>query len=129
MKKENDHILAGVPVPPEDRGELTPSLRNRKNGKSLCTMLKLARKALANANGIPYEIETCPNEGPCPGTCEKCDAEIKYFEAELAKIPKEKRVYPELDINPFRMSTECKASPNYEEMIVGCLKAPDDIDG
>ena len=41
--------------------------------------LKELRKRIADANEIPYEIEECPHKGDCPGTCPKCEAEVRYL--------------------------------------------------
>ena len=46
-------------------------------GKRMCKTLKELRKRIADANGIPYEIEECPHTGPCPGTCPKCEMELE----------------------------------------------------
>ncbi len=55
-----------------------------KYGKKVCTSLKLVRKQIADANGIPYEITPCPHDGSqCPGTCPKCESEVRYIEREL----------------------------------------------
>ena len=56
-----------------------------KYGKKVCTSLKLVRKQIADANGIPYEITPCPHDGSqCPGTCPKCESEVRYIERELS---------------------------------------------
>lgn len=54
-----------------------------ERGKRICQTLKELRKRIADANGIPYEIEDCPHEGPCPGTCPRCEAEVRYLEKAL----------------------------------------------
>ncbi len=55
-----------------------------KYGKKVCTSLKQVRKQIADANGIPYEITPCPHDGSqCPGTCPKCESEVRYIEREL----------------------------------------------
>jgi TonB family protein len=56
-----------------------------KYGKKVCTSLKQVRKQIADANGIPYEITPCPHDGSqCPGTCTKCESEVRYIERELS---------------------------------------------
>ena len=56
-----------------------------KYGKKVCTSLKQVRKQIADANGIPYEITPCPHDGSqCPGTCPKCESEVRYIERELS---------------------------------------------
>lgn len=52
-------------------------------GKAKCEMLKSVRKDIADANGIPLEIPECTHEGECPGTCPRCEAEVRYLEREL----------------------------------------------
>ena len=52
-------------------------------GKSVCNVLKDARKAIADANDIKYEPSECGFEGECRGTCPACRAEVRYSEREL----------------------------------------------
>lgn len=49
-------------------------------GKKICKTLKAVRKGIADENGIPLEIEECSYEGDCPGTCPRCEAEVRYLE-------------------------------------------------
>lgn len=67
----------------------------RADGKQVCDYLRKLRVQLAKVNGIPFESEECPSEGPCAGTCEKCDAESAYLRDEMDKIAVEKRIYPQ----------------------------------
>ena len=52
-------------------------------GKDKCKKLKQIRKLIAEVNEIPFETVECYHEGPCPGTCPACDAEIKYLDEQL----------------------------------------------
>lgn len=54
-------------------------------GKQKCKILKQIRKQIADANDIQYVIDECPHKGDCPGTCPKCEAEVRYLEAQLAE--------------------------------------------
>lgn len=51
--------------------------------KKVCQTLKEVRKQIADANEIPYEITECKHEGNCPGTCPKCESELRYIENQL----------------------------------------------
>lgn len=53
-------------------------------GKDICKELKKVRKSIAEENGIPLEIKECTYEGPCRGTCPRCEAEVRYLENSLA---------------------------------------------
>ncbi|MCQ2236599.1 MAG: energy transducer TonB [Bacteroidales bacterium] len=53
------------------------------NGKDTCNKLKAIRKQIADANEIDYEPTECQHEGPCRGTCPKCESEMRYIEREL----------------------------------------------
>ena len=53
------------------------------HGKEKCKKLKQIRKLIAEVNNIPFETVECYHEGPCPGTCPACDAEIKYLDEQL----------------------------------------------
>lgn len=52
-------------------------------GKGKCMILKRIRKAVADVNGICYEPHECTFQGECMGTCQACEAEIRYLEREL----------------------------------------------
>lgn len=54
-------------------------------GKNICNQLKAVRKSIAEENGIPLEIKECTYKGECKGTCPRCEAEVRYLEAELEK--------------------------------------------
>ena len=47
------------------------------HGKSICKVLKQLRSDLANNNGLIYNPTECSYDGPCIGTCPKCDAELQ----------------------------------------------------
>lgn len=93
----------GMILPPEypDSKKATKEEVERQpariNGKQVCELLRKQRIFLAQVNNIPFESEECPSEGPCAGTCEKCDSEAKYLAEKLNEIPEEKRVYPLFD--------------------------------
>ena len=55
----------------------------KTNGKSICKELKAIRKRVADENQIPLEQHECTYDGPCDGTCPRCEAEVKYLEQEL----------------------------------------------
>lgn len=78
--------------------KLISKLIPREDGKIICKELKKMRKALADANGIDYEITECYAQGACAGTCPACDIELLKLKQELEKIPMRKRVYPEFII-------------------------------
>lgn len=64
----------------------TPStLEDEKTvyGKNICRILKEIRKVAANINDIEYEPSECLFEGDCPGTCPKCDEELKTLTEQL----------------------------------------------
>ena len=67
--------------------EYAEQLVPRYDGKELCNMLCQMRQALAKANHINLHISECPSTGPCAGTCEKCDRELRILMSELADIP------------------------------------------
>ncbi len=53
-------------------------------GKKICEHLKVVRKQIADANDIPYEMTECTHQGPCAGTCPKCESELRYIENQLS---------------------------------------------
>ena len=59
-------------------------LSMKKNGKNICKELKEVRRRIAEENHIPLEIKECTSEGPCRGTCPRCEAEVRYLENALA---------------------------------------------
>ena len=54
-------------------------------GKKKCRMLREIRKKIASENDIPLVTEDCKFKGDCKGTCPKCEAELRYLEAQLEK--------------------------------------------
>lgn len=54
-------------------------------GKAICNQLKDIRKQIASENDIPLEEHECHYDGPCKGTCPRCDAELQYLEKELGR--------------------------------------------
>ena len=54
-------------------------------GKSVCEELKAVRRRIAAENGIELEIPECTYEGPCKGTCPRCESEVRFLENELAR--------------------------------------------
>ncbi len=53
-------------------------------GKDICKELKAVRKQIAEENGIELEIPECTYDGPCKGTCPRCDSEVRFLENALA---------------------------------------------
>ena len=51
------------------------------HGKKKCKILKEIRKQIAKDNDITYVTAECKHQGTCP----KCEAEVRYLEAELEK--------------------------------------------
>jgi len=54
-------------------------------GKEKCRALRGIRGKIAASNGIDFAEETCTHEGPCPGTCAKCEQEVRQLETQLQK--------------------------------------------
>lgn len=54
-------------------------------GKDICNELKAVRRRIADENGIELEIPECHHNGPCPGTCPRCEQEVRILERELAR--------------------------------------------
>ncbi len=52
-------------------------------GKSICSVLKIIRKQVADANEIEYEPRECHHQGDCRGTCPACEAEVRYIQQQL----------------------------------------------
>ncbi len=55
------------------------------NGKNRCRILKDIRKRIAEENDIEYITTECKYQGDCPGTCPKCESEVRYLERELER--------------------------------------------
>ena len=54
-----------------------------KRGKKICQTLKEIRLQVARTNDIPYKPTECKHKGECPGTCPKCEQEVRYIEQQL----------------------------------------------
>ena len=55
------------------------------NGRDKCELLNEVRQKIAEKNNIEFTVYECTFEGDCTGTCPKCESEVRYLEAELAK--------------------------------------------
>lgn len=58
-------------------------------GKRICEKLKELRKRIADANDIPFEIVDCTHKGDCPGTCPKCESELRDLTDAIEKRERE----------------------------------------
>ena len=54
-------------------------------GKEVCRHLKAVRRDIADKNDIELFQEECTHEGPCRGTCPKCEQEVRYLEEKLSE--------------------------------------------
>jgi hypothetical protein len=55
------------------------------HGKDICKELKAVRRSIAEENGIALEMPECTYQGPCRGTCPRCESELRYLENALAE--------------------------------------------
>lgn len=55
------------------------------NGKATCAILKQIRRDIAEKNDIALTIAECTHQGDCPGTCPRCEAEVRILEKALAE--------------------------------------------
>ena len=53
------------------------------NGKQICGALREIRRHIASANDIDYAPAECDHQGECPGTCPRCESEMRYIERQL----------------------------------------------
>lgn len=53
-------------------------------GKDICKELKAVRRQIAEENGIDLDIPECTYNGPCKGTCPRCESEVRFLENALA---------------------------------------------
>ena len=60
-----------------------------ERGKRICEALKALRKRIAEANDIPFDMEECSHKGDCPGTCPKCESELRYLMEAIDKREQE----------------------------------------
>ncbi len=52
-------------------------------GKEICKVLKDVRRRIAEENGINLDIPDCTFKGECRGSCPRCEAELRYLDAQL----------------------------------------------
>lgn len=55
------------------------------HGKDICKELKAVRRSIAEENGIALEMPECTYQGPCRGTCPRCESEVRFLEDALAE--------------------------------------------
>lgn len=103
-----------------------------ETGKRICQVLKNLRKRIADANEIPFEIEECTHKGDCPGTCPKCESELRYLMESINQreqegkpvvvdgLMSEAELHQAFDIKPI-----CPESPQEpEEFVLLGMPAP-----
>lgn len=78
--------------------KLVEQLMIRDNGKNICRELRKMRIDFAKTNGIDFTSIECGYEGPCAGTCEKCDSELKYLSKMINSRPDYEVIYPSVEI-------------------------------
>lgn len=69
----------------EDLAFVSPPRIKTDRAYAKCRLLKSIRKAIADANDIPYEITDCEEDGQCRGTCPHCDQEAQLLSKQLAE--------------------------------------------
>ncbi len=110
------------------------------HGKKKCKILKEIRKQIAKDNDITYITTECKHQGNCKGTCPKCEAEVRYLEAELEKRRMAgKQVVVAGIAAAMMMSASCTPEPEdtssadapsktaseYSEMVAGQMLPPE----
>lgn len=86
-------MVQNIPCKKIEDKEYIEQLYPRLDGKNVCETLKNMRRELAKANGIEFKTVECSSTGPCAGTCESCDNEIRYLNEMMHKIPEFLRRY------------------------------------
>ena len=98
-------------------------------GKDICKELKAVRKRIAEENDIELEIPECTYQGPCKGTCPRCESEVRYLENALAQKIRMGKVATVAGLaltlgvtgNAAAQSTETeKLPPSYERHVDEC---------
>ena len=100
----------------------------KEKGKDICHQLKEIRNRIATENGIPLEEHECHYNGPCSGTCPRCDAELQYLERELGRRGKLGKAAIVAGVTLGLAVTSCTTEgdpyePNYME---GDIYTPED---
>ena len=86
------------------------NLHPRVDGKKICNKLRQARIDFAKANNIFFESEECPYDGPCAGTCEKCDSELEYLNSIIAN--QDSVIFPEIHLKKSISTIDSVLHPN-----------------
>lgn len=55
------------------------------DGKEKCSILRGIREKIAQANELEFSCAECTHEGPCRGTCQRCEQEAAQLEKALEK--------------------------------------------
>ena len=111
------------PDPGRNSKDMVEQLYPRLDGKKVCEHMKKLRVQLARANDIPYEPVSCPSTGPCAGTCEQCDMELRYLQEMIQKKDEKERIYPKEE-SAYRPDEKPFPKPKAEEEhLMGFLRA------
>ena len=95
-------------------------------GKEKCKMLKQIRAEIARQNDIDLVIEECTHKGKCKGTCPRCEAEVRYLEAELEKRRslKKKIALAGISAGLALTMTGCSLTATVEDLIDSLTNEP-----
>lgn len=55
------------------------------DGKEKCRVLREIREKIARANELEFECVECTHEGPCRGTCPRCEQEAAQLEKAMQR--------------------------------------------
>lgn len=118
-----EDLLGDLILSDPDESLISPSAVDATVGHRKCELLKIIRKSIAEANGIPYEISECTNQGACTGTCPYCDAESADLRKKLEEKAEagEQVVFPQVDISGL--------ADKYDVDIYDISSAPYEIGG
>lgn len=93
-------------------------------GKRICRTLKELRKRIADANDIPFEIEECSHQGDCPGTCPKCEVELRFL---MDSIDRREQEGKAIHIDGLMSEEELRQVFSIEPAEQGIPENPDDM--
>ncbi len=98
----------------------------KDNGKDICKQLKDIRQQIASENDIPLEEHECHYDGPCNGTCPRCDAELQYLEKEMARRGKLSKAALVAGVTLSLAAASCTTEGKPADPLEGDIYYPED---
>ncbi len=90
--RKNNSIFSNTNTTSHKPNDFISPIPPYSNGKEICKMTRNIRQEYAKKLGIEMTFEECTHEGPCSGTCPKCEQELEIINNAISKRKNEEQL-------------------------------------